>query len=425
MRRGFHKMEKHTMKNKVYTWALEQAPIRYEGDYGGHPDMHNQSSAFLYLAILAHGGDDGARERLGAHIASIAAGENAPGFTAGPFWSYASVSLAIAVAHRTPAVWDALDADTRARLNLIMECYAIASAFVSNDCNDYCTGPSLSGNHRKTWNPNHRMAMVIPILAASVYFGSDGADGAAAVDAILTGFDYDAYLARFDAYGFVRAKDYWTTEGITLPDGTVARSARLLMTEGGDAYLSREDHGTQANKLQLGRPLGTGRGVPYPFVYHGIPLFNLRAILEDLYAYNYSGGKVISDTANLPRGLDENGKPLCYIEDGTRSPVEGMEGMMYELVSADAGGIRSSTSYCAHDFLLVVQSLAALHEIGVYIPDYASELWSKIVVGNTDVVYKLEHGYRGYSIGKSYGYNESRIPAYFPWKHLWLEKYAK
>ena len=412
------------MKQKVYDWALEQAPIRYKDDFEGHDDIGNQSSAFLYLALLAHDGDEAASARLFEHLGSLTTGGNEPGFTAGPFWSYATVSLAIAVTRYTPAVWNALDVDLRARLDLIMECYAIASAFVSNDCNHYGTGPSLTGNHNKTWNPNHRMAMVIPILASSVYFSADGEDGAAKVDAILTGFDYDGYLARFDAFGFIRAKHKWTAEGIPLPDGTVSRSARQLMTEGGPAHLSREDRGSISNKLKLGRPLGDGLGVPYPFIYHGIPLANLCAILEDLYAFNYSGGKVISDTAEIPNGLDENGKPLCYIEDGTRSPVEGMEGMMRELVSGDAGGIRSSTSYCAHDFLLVVQSMYALDTLGFYDPKKNPELWSKIKVGNADVVYKLEHGYRGYSIGKSYGYDETRLPSYFPWKYIWLTRYA-
>ena len=144
-----------------------------------------------------------------------------------------------------------------------------------------------------------------------------------------------------------------------------------------------------------------------------------------MYDHNYSGGAVISDTSRLPGGTDENGKPLAYIADGSLSPVEGKIGMMRELVSADAGGIRSSTSYCLHDFILVVQSYAVLYALGELRLSNDDPLFSLMWVGNEDVIYKCEVGYNSYSIGKNRGIcGEAGHPDYLPYKHLWRANFA-
>lgn len=390
--------------------------ISYTGTYDGSADLMAASSALLYLLIEEHDRPVSGvvRDRICEHLRNLISGGNEPMFTAGPFWHYATVSLLIAVAKKTPSVWDALTEGEKERLDLVMSCFAVATAFVSADGNAYKTGASLTGNHAKSWNPNHRMAMTLPIIGATSYFGADR------VNAILTGFDYDTYLAKFREYGFTRAIYCWTTEGIVLPDGTKANSAKELLMNGGDAYLSVEDRGSISNHFPLCQPLGTGVGVRHVFTYHGIPLTEPERILEDLYAFNYSGGKVISDTAGMPRGTDEAGNPLAYILDHSKSPYEGEDGMMKEFISNDGGGIRSTTSYCTHDFMLVVQSLAAVRALGMYRPDSDSDLFRKMWVGNTDFLYKNAIGYHGYSIGKGYDKSDRDYPDYLPWRAWWL-----
>lgn len=410
----------------MVSWAYDAELIRYEGTYDNDGNPNTSGSALLYLAIGEHEYPTAGalRDRVLEHLRSLMTGGNEPGFNAGPFWHYTTVSMALTVCRYTPTIWDCLTQDEKARIDLMMECFAVATSFVSDDENYYATGPGLTGNHKKTWNPNHRLAMITPIVASTVYFSAGGANGAERVNATLTGFDHDAYIARFDTYGYTRAKYFWTTPGMTLADGTVAPGAKELMMNGGTAYICRRDSGSNNNNIKIGREVGTGVGVRTTYTYGGIGLDQYIKILEKLYNNNYSSKPVISTTAGLSNGVDASGKPLAYILDGSKSPVEGEIGMMLEFIASDSGGIRSTTTYCSHDFLLVVQSLAALTVIGAYDIDTDSALFREMWVGNTDLIYKMEVGYHGFSMGKGYDHSEASAPRYLPWKSWWLEHYG-
>ena len=400
--------------------AAEIPLMEHIEDYEGKGDILKATSAFLFLSLQARErGSKEAADRAVMHVKNFISGGKEPMFTAGPFWFYETTSMGFAVFRHTPMLWDKLTEEEKDRVDLIMKCYAIASAFVTNDCNFYKTGATLTGNYYKTWNPNHRMAMIFPIVAATVYFSATG-NGSEIVNNILTSFGYDEYIEAFEKYGFTRAKRGWTTKGIVLESGIKALDARDLLLNGGEAYLSVEDHGSIHNKLKLGRPLGEGVGVRHTYSYCDLTLEELDKIATTLYEFNYSGGKIISDTSEMLNGTDEEGKPRSYILDGTRSPYEGRDGMMKELVAGDAGGIRSSTSYCFHDLVLVAQSYAALRSLGVLDIDKNSELWAKMTNGNADVFYKGEHGYNSYSIGKAYHTYENNNATYLLWKNWWI-----
>ena len=416
------------LDSEMVSWAMSQALTQYSEtrNFDGSGSMVQSGSALLYLAIGEHENPNPiVKARVIEHLRNLMIGGHEPGFNAGHFWHYATISMAIMVCRYTPSVWNELTADEIARLDFIMECFAVATTFVSDDNNTYKTGPALTGNYSKTWNPNHRMAMILPIVAATSYFSHGGADGAAYINNMLLNFDHDAYIEKFDQYGFRRAKYSWTAEGMILADGTVALGAKELMMNGGNAYICHEDNGTIYNKIALGTPVGSGVGVRTKYTYSGCSLYQLDKILEKLYYYNYSGGCVISDTSGFPNGVDEKGNPLAYIADGTKSPFEGELGMMKEFVSGDARGIRSSTTYCTHDFMLVVQSFAAMTTLGLYEVDAGSELYHLMWVGNGDLIYKNEHGYRSYSIGQDRGEASDKDHLeYLPWKAWWLSNHG-
>ena len=406
--------------NDLIKEAIDIPLMQHVEDYEGKGDIMKHSSAFLFLSLQARErGSEEAAERAVMHAKHFISGGKEPMFSAGPFWYYQTVSMGFAVFRHTPMLWDALTEDEKDRVDLIMKCYAIASAFATNDCNFYHTGATLTGNYYKTWNPNHRMAMIFPIVAATMYFSANG-NGKDIVNNVLTSFGYDEYIEAFEKYGFTRAKYGWTTKGIVLENGEKTLDARDLMLNGGKAYLSVEDHGSKSNKLSLGRYLGEGVGVRHVYTYLDYTLDELDKIATTLYEFNYSGGKIISDTADMLNGTDEEGKPRSYILDGTRSPYEGRDGMMKELIAGDAGGIRSSTSYCFHDLILVAQSYAAMRTLGALDIDKDSELWAKMSNGNADVFYKGEHGYNSYSIGKAYHTYENNNATYLLWKNWWL-----
>ena len=416
---------------EMLAWAMQAPLMQYVG--AEHEFFENKgniipsANAALYLALseFSHPTQGEVRERVIAHLSHLVAGGNEPGFNAGPFWHYETVSMLIALCRYRPEVWQALSEGERERLSLVMRCFAVASAFATNDPNEYKTGASLTGNYYKTWNPNHRMAMTMQIVAAKMFFSADGADGAETVNEILTTFDHAEYLAAFRRYGFTRAEYFWSTEGMTLEDGRIAPSAGELMMNGGEAYLCHLDSGSISNKLKLGSYAGRGVGVRHPYSYFGIPISDTVGIVRHMYEFNYSGGAVISDTADFPGGTDENGRPLAYIADGSRSPVEGQIGMMKEFVSGDAGGIRSSTSYCLHDFILVVQSYAVLYALGEMRLSIDDPLLRMMWVGNEDVIYKCEVGYESYSIGRSRGVcGEAGHPDYLPYKQFWRANFS-
>ncbi len=375
-------------------------------------NANNSGAALLYLATDAFlsGEKNEISERCAEHLRSLIAGGHEPAFTAGPFWAYAYVSGGILMCKNTPAVWDLLTDAEKEKLDMVMACFAVSSAFVTDDDNTYRTGPALTGNFYKTWNPNHRMANIEPIIYASLYFG-----GADAVNAILLNFDHDTYIAKFEEYGFVNAKHNWTMESFLLDDGvTVAPGSKELMMNGGTAYY-KFDVSQTGNKK--GEAAGSGVGVKTEYTYNGCTLDELGKIYEKLAVHNYSGGKVFSRYM-------KDGSAICYILGDLTSPMEGEDGMMYEFVSSDGEGIRSSASYCLEDFVLAFSCGQVLKNLGVYDPESNTSLFRKIYVGNTDFIYKIDNGYHGYSRGGSYDTKASNSICYYAWRSLWLSEYG-
>ena len=353
----------------------------------------------LYLAVTAHGGEGGEEvaDCVAERLRTLVAGGNEPSMNAGPFWGYAFAAGAVAVARQTPTVWNRLDADVHGRLDALMECFAVLASLVTDDANDYRTGPFRNGNFHKEWNPNHRMAMVFPVVFAAVYFG------AAELDARLSGFDFGATLERLRRFGFTNVVACWESDP----------GNRALLMDGGEARF-RYDVG--ATDERAGDSAGFGTGVRHPYRYHGHGLDDLAGIVRDLYDFNYCGGPVFSDSSAMAhgvymveevaaKGLDPAlaGTPKAYIADRSVSPWQGHDGMMREFNSFDVRGIRSSAVYCSVDFILVVGSLVALRTLGVYDATLDEELFRRMRIGNSDFLYKAEHGYESFSIGQSHG----------------------
>ena len=225
-------------------WAYKTDLMGYTGNYDRDGNVESLASALLYLAVgeYQEPRSDMIHERILASVRNLIAGGREPGFNAGPNHSYAPLALALAVIRHTPTLWAALGEDERARLDLIMECFAIATAFVTHDDNYYRTGVALTGNFYKTWNANHRLAMTVPIVGSALYFSADGADGAARVNAVFHDFSYDRFIEKFDRYGFLRAKYHWTAGGFTHADGTHIPGSRELLTKGGEAHVAFADN---------------------------------------------------------------------------------------------------------------------------------------------------------------------------------------
>ena len=344
----------------------------------------------------------------------------APYFDLSCNWPYTPLTAAIAVCHETPEIWDRLTELEKEKYDFIMECFAYVQGMGTNDPNEYRTGPGLCGNFGKGWNPNYRLANTPPMVFAGRYFG-----GAEALDQMLLAFDYDATVARFETYGFERAKKRWTTP-VAVVDGVPTRNQKDFMENGGEAFIN-----TTNDRLHYypGVTGGKGVGVRAKYTWKGFTVDQYDEILRDLFLHNYSGGPCISTYGEYP-----DGSPKAYIADHTKTPVEGRAGMMREMASGDGGDgvhgsdIRSSTAYCSHDFLLVITLLMALKELDMYHLEDAHnrDVYELAWVGNTDFIYKCVHGYMSYSLGHEKGISyEGAHNGYYLAKTWWLENYEK
>lgn len=410
------------------------------------------ASGGLYLALYEHQTPGGATEEVLTYLRSAVVGGREPHFDLTPNFFYPIIAAAVAVARRTPTVWDRLTDEEREKFDWLMRGFSVMSAIGTDDAQMYHSGPGLCGNYYKTWNPNYRLSNVTPILFAVSYF-----DGAEAVDRILAQFDYDTYIEKFREYGWTNALARWSdllegkyddpdgdgratyqvitcaedvgadeygNLGLGLKEGeerTVRyTSPRTMMMEGGEIFIANRSLARISQ--YIGKPAGTGIGVPAigkkGYVYQEHPLSDVVGIWETLVRFNYSGGPCLS-------GLGE-GEYAAYIEGHLQTPYEGIDGMMKEFYS----GKRSSVGYCREDFNLVMTAMAALDMLGLYdLNAPENESLARLVwIGNNDLIFKAEKGYYSFSgtavRGKPHLDRENNSNGYQLWKSLWQKSYA-
>ena len=420
---------KDVTREAVYTvldaeqlmWAYKTDRLSFSDAPGSNDNAGSvmaESSAILYMLMEIRRAPEGVwtpkfAERAAASLKYMVSEQGvAPFFSLEPYWSYNTLTAAIAVAKDTPAVWDKLTAAEKEKYDFIMEAFAYVLTFGTADSNNYLTGPGFRGNYSKSWNPNYRLAVITPMLFIGNYFG-----GAEKVDALLKNFSYDSTIARFKEYGFTRAYEEWTAEPPTKPNGQKAADQKTLMEKGGTAWQRRVKDGTVTIS-----DAGSGKGVRVAYTYSKFTVDQVASIYNKLLEHTFSGGPVVSRY-----GKNDNGTYKAYILDGSESPYKGRQGMMLEFAGSDGSGIRSSFGYCSEDFLMVASALAAMEELGMYTleKDAGTLLGDKVWVGMMDTIYKGEHGYMSHSLGVQKEYKESASGGYLLWKSWWLSRFGE
>ncbi len=384
-------------------------------------DVSNEANALLILLTEVRADPEGKwtkylADRAAAHLKKMVGPDGeGPMFSLEPYWCYCNLTAAIAVAKETPAVWDQLTEEEQAKYDFVMEAFAYILTFGTADVNAYTTGPGLRGNFNKNWNPNYRLAVVTPMLFIGRYFG-----GADKVNEILANFSYDETVAKFKEYKFTRAYTEWTAEVPTLKNGKLAPTQKEVMENGGVIYLANRNDST-GDRLGIvaGAAAGSGKGVRVKYTYQNFTVDNVAGIFETLLKHNYGGGDVVSEF-----GKNKDGTYKAYILDGTKSPVEGERGMMAEFAGGDGNGIRSSVSYTSHDFNMIIGALIAFDELDMYHLEDNPKLFRMVWVGNTDFLYKYEHGYMNFSLGKGSEGRESAYAGFYFLKSWWLDRYG-
>ena len=118
----------------------------------------------------------------------------------------------LVLAKNTPVIWREFTPEEQGKIDLLMECLAIASNWGHNAGNDYRTGFDLLGNYGKDYNPNFKNASFVNYLNGSMYFGAEQ------LDQIYVNFDHGKYLERLERQA---SPIFWPSG----PTGTCSASA--------------------------------------------------------------------------------------------------------------------------------------------------------------------------------------------------------
>ncbi len=366
-------------KRQEYKWDQEVLRKAMEADYvrwKNDPSVNTEYTGFgvlktgkamNYLALVAfHDSLQNYPEvsgRLVEHLKYVISGGKEPccrGVIAG--WADNSLAQSIAMAKYTKSVWSKLSNSEKDKIDLLMKALAIAGNYCQNSQNNVYKGLYQSFDWRKGWNPNHQEGYVGVMIAAWIYFGS-----ADAVNKVFEDFNFEDYMAKFTAFGFENIKSCWQSTG------------KELMEKGGN------DSGG-----------GNTKGVKIPFLYsslsgYGELSYDPYLLYRDLSARMYKHPVTSSGCNNL-----------SYILDGSKSPYEGQTGMCYEFKAVDASGCRSSSRYCFEGWWNNIMTAACLQSFGL-LPETIekNELMDRLEIGSSDLIYKLQHGYRDHKNGKS------------------------
>jgi hypothetical protein len=352
--------------------AIAAPLISYHRSFAGGAYTNGAwfGGASVVLAAASHAGNTSADARLLQQIRHTLTGGNEICANGGyPAQHERHVTGMLAIAKRTPRIWDRLTVVEKTKADLVMKAGLIASAFTTSNNNPYILANTRQytldgdGNVNRSWNPNYREGMVGGMLVGMVYFG-----GPAATDAILNSYNHGQFVSSLYANGLTNAGRTfnWKAANPTspAPTGTMIQNA-----------------------------------VRY-YKYFNSPLSDYAGIYHSLVADTY--GKWVNP--GLYNGAGINGAGRIYSGASTL-PNRGVAGMLKEFDSVDGGGLRSSLRY-AYDGFRPHQTNQLVLIVGGYWPKgsaMANAAAARMRVGNTDLWYKLSKSYVDYASGANRG----------------------
>lgn len=342
------------------------------------------------IPLMNYENREDVRQRIVEHTRHIISGGKEPCFDLGPCWGYLPLCCSFAILHHDPDLWALFNDDDKARITQVMKMFAYICNLGCNVNNNYGTGLSMKGNFGKWRSANYRLTNYGLIFGVSDFFG-----GIENVSKLCCDFDYYSEIDNLKKYGFVNAIKCWSTNG-----------AREMLMYGGDVYIYAEEYGT-VNKYKR----GSGVGVKVPCAFkdsypHGLIYFLLN--------HCYGGGACQST-------IKVDDEFSAHIGDGSTSPLEGRDGMMIEFnLENDGVGVRSSVAHCQIDFILSMCLTATLWHLRISKLQVRKE-YPKVWVGNEDAIYKIEHNYKGYSLGEKEEFDYSHTTGFALWSNYWRD----
>lgn len=367
--------------------AARRAPlVRYHRALpgGAYTNMGNSGGGAVVMAYAALAGDTSVDGRLLEQIRYTLTGGNDVAANGGyPAQHELQVTSMLAVVKTIPRIWGQLTDAEVERADAMMRASLVAGAFTTSDDNPYV----VAGERERTldadfnvgrgWNPNYREGMGGSVLVAAAYFGVDHASE------LLQAYDHDAFAAHLCDVGL---------------DNSCA------------TFNWKRDHPT--SEAPTGEQI---ESAVRDWSLWGVPLDDVMGLARDLAFRTY--GATVACGLDDGRGIPAPNAPegvAGVIHSGCEGlPNVGQPGMLWEFDSVDGGGPRSATYYAFGGLkpsLFVQGALIAngLWEAG----PLSDEIASLIAVGAGDLWYKLERGYRNYSIGAYRGIQTIADPGY-------------
>ncbi|MGH9159317.1 MAG: hypothetical protein ACRD2X_04950 [Vicinamibacteraceae bacterium] len=351
---------------------------------GAYTNMGNSGGGAIIMAYAALAGETSVDERLLEQIRYTLTGGNDIAANGGyPAQHELQVTGMLAVVKRIPRLWRRLTPLARARADAMMQASLVAGAFTTSDNNPFV----LSGEPERTldadtnvgrgWNPNFREGMGGSVLVAAAYFGVVQAER------FLRSYRHELFAARLCA---------------------------LRLDNSCETFNWKKDHPESI------APTGARiESAVRNWSLWGVPLSDTMQLEADLAFNTY--GRTSACGLNDGQGIPVEDAPGGFagvIDSGCEGlPTLGEPGMLLEFDSVDGGGPRSASYYAFGGLKPSLFVQGALIANGLWERGSTSDTIASLVgTGAEDLWYKLEHGYRNYSIGAYRGIQTIDDPGY-------------
>lgn len=385
-----------------------------KNNYKGHDVVFNGAMTLFYLVKKYYDGEDKSDSivsRIKEHVILICSGGHEPHFDAGAFHSYVPTSASICMI-KDCDLWNEFDAETHARLDLIMEMFVYLGVFCTRRTNAYSMGPGMRRKFYRGFPNNISLTVFAPMIFAGKYFGADG------VEDLLASFDYDSVTRRLKQAGFTRTLEIWPEDGGNGRDTSFEElrgdTLKQVCTSTSDPVFRYSYKDGQA----IGKGVGIriGYGIPDEFgakdETSGAPVFYNLQNIEDFAAYLvrrvFCAGEIKNevelaeyDHPYLRREkeyvLDQDGERVVASIMPTRetNPALGKPGMIQEFDFNN----RSDMTYCYLDFSMATVIISACESMGICNKEHP--VWGECVQlaknGSEDLLFKDSVGYIGYN----------------------------
>lgn len=380
----------------------------------------DMTSAFYYLTSRYYEdkesagkivGEEALKDRILAHVDSITTGGNEPDFNYSQNWSYPPLVAALCILKKTD-LWNAISQEKRNKIHCLMKCFAYLMNYAYNVDNNYATGLKHNYKGGKRWAPNMELAILSYVYIIEDYFEGN-------LDELFVTFDYDAFVFDLNLYGFTNALSSFAAEAKDFSEyGFVIPSAKDILL-GNETQQYHIDPMT--GNVTYG---GKGKGINRKFEINSylIGEQHIKIYPTDNFALiNFLVERVYSNIAKSNIYFDEE-LVAFILEPNVVSPYENQKGMIFEMNNDWTSGKKRGRSCVKHstiDYALCICMFDALKLLGIYDIAKHTSLYNQVNVGNKDLEFKLQNGYRSYNGGASTNEYESEYAGYYFWKDIW------